>query len=160
VATHLLIPQVEHSIRVLLANAGVITSSLATGGIQNEYNLNQTLVDEKFAGPLTKILGEDLVFDLRGLLIEHGGSNLRNRVAHGLLDDGEFDSAVAVYLWWLVLRLCCLPIISEIAQPGQALQDDTDPATPVVPDVDQDVSDTADTDQVDAEHEPQEEPTG
>ena len=32
-----------------------------------------------------KLLGEDLVFDLQGLLVERFGVNLRNRMAHGLM---------------------------------------------------------------------------
>ena len=65
------------------------------------------------------ILGEDLQFDLITLLLqseEDGGENLRNHVAHGLLndtayfqEDGRFYSMMQkqiLYLWWLVLKLC------------------------------------------------------
>jgi len=55
-----------------------------------------------------------MVFDLRGLLIERYGSNLRNDMAHGLLDYEAFYSGPAIYFWWLTLRLCCTPVIAAI----------------------------------------------
>ena len=32
-------------------------------------------------------------------------------MAHGLINDSEFLSPIMSYLWWLTLRLCCLPIL-------------------------------------------------
>jgi len=58
---------------------------------------------------LVKLFGADLVFDLRGLLIEPLGGKLRHAMAHGLLDADAFSSAQAAYLWWLALHLYCLP---------------------------------------------------
>ena len=110
-ATHFLIPQIENSVRYLLEASGVISSGLDDDGIQDERDLNRTLRLPEFADPLRGMMGEDFVFDLRGLLIERYGSNLRNDMAHGLLDYASFSSASCIYLWWLVLRLCCTPII-------------------------------------------------
>jgi hypothetical protein len=105
VSTHLLIPQIEHSIRLALEARGAITSEYDREFRQNEYDLNTTLRMEE----LRPVFGdEDLIFDLCGLLIEHHGSNLRNEMAHGLLDDGQFHSEAAIYLWGLSLRLCLL----------------------------------------------------
>lgn len=102
-STHLLIPQLENSIRYILSNNGTITSSLNQSGIQNEHGLNTTLINKK----LTEFIPEDIVFDLRGLLIERCGSNLRHRMAHGLIDFQEYESSLEVkYLWWLTLNLC------------------------------------------------------
>ncbi|WP_170943250.1 DUF4209 domain-containing protein [Methanosarcina spelaei] len=102
-STHLLIPQLENSIRYVLNSNGIITSSLDISGIQNEHGLNNTLIKEK----LTEFIPEDIVFDLRGLLIERCGSNLRHRMAHGLIDFQEYESSLEVkYLWWLTLNLC------------------------------------------------------
>lgn len=110
VATHLLVPQLENSIRTLLARAGAITSGLTSEGIQNEQSLNDLLVMPE----LTQILDADTVFDLQGLLVERHGSNLRNLVAHGLLNQGAFNTGPVVYLWWLALRLCCIPVLQGI----------------------------------------------
>jgi Domain of unknown function (DUF4209) len=106
-STHILIPQVENSIRYLLWRRGIITSGLDDSGIQNEYNLNSTLYHPE----LGSIFDENTLFDLKCLLVERSGSNLRNRMAHGLISDNEFSSPLMSYLWWFTLRLCCLPIL-------------------------------------------------
>ena len=113
-AAHLLVPQVENSVRYILEQRGVITSGLDDEGIQDERDLNRTLRLPEFAEPLKEVLGEDLLFDLRGLLIERYGSNLRNDLAHGLLDYYALFTPPCVYLWWLTLRLCCIPVITSL----------------------------------------------
>ena len=106
-ATHILIPQIENSVRYILSNRGAITSGIdnKNNGIQKEDNLNSTLYPSKYP-QITSIFDEDTLFDLQGLLIEHSGSNLRNRMAHGLISDDDFSSSTFSYLWWLTLRLC------------------------------------------------------
>ena len=112
VAAHILIPQIEHSLRYVLQQHGVLTSSLDQEGIQDERNLNTTL----YLPEATEIFGEDLIFDLKGLLVERFGSNLRNRMAHGLLDHAAFYTPQVAYLWWLTLRICCLPLIARMQE--------------------------------------------
>jgi hypothetical protein len=109
-STHILIPQIENSVRYLLAKQGVITSGLDRG-IQKEHFLTSTLYPTNYP-EIATIFDEDTLFDLQGLLVEHSGSNLRNRMAHGLIDDREFGEPIMCYLWWLTLRLCCLPILN------------------------------------------------
>ncbi|NET43525.1 DUF4209 domain-containing protein [Okeania sp. SIO2B3] len=104
-STHILIPQIENAIRYLLWKQSALPSSYEDKGIQNEYNLNKIL----YLPEMADIFDEDTLFDLRGLLVEHSGSNLRNRMTHGLLDDEDFLSPLMSYLWWVTLRLCCLP---------------------------------------------------
>lgn len=103
-ATHLLVPQLENSIRHVLSRSGVIVSKLDGYGIQEEKDLGALLREPK----LEELLGEELVFDLQGLLVERFGTNLRNRIAHGLMGDDEFSSASTLYLWWLVFRICMI----------------------------------------------------
>lgn len=120
VSAHLLIPQIEHSVRYVLMQNGHIPSHLDMSGIQDEYGLNATLHWDK----TETILGEDNVFDLQSLLISRFGSNLRNRVAHGLVEERAFYTHDIVYLWWLTLRLCCWPLIVQTMQKGE---EDIDP---------------------------------
>ncbi len=61
---------------------------------------------EEHQAELADILGENLVFDLEGLLVQRFGSNLRNEVSHGLLNIDRFGPGPASYLWWLALKLC------------------------------------------------------
>jgi len=59
------------------------------------------------------------------LLVEHYGSNLRNLMAHGLLNHDAFYSRPIVYLWWLVLRLCCIPIIAGMRHDDQEMENES-----------------------------------
>jgi len=118
-STHLLMPQIENSLRYILKNHGCIVSNLTDQQVQDEYSLNKML-QETHTNELEEILGKDIVFDLQGLLIERFGTNLRNEMAHGLLDTMVFGSPEVLYLWWLTLRLCVLPLCRQPSnQPPQ-----------------------------------------
>lgn len=115
VAAHLLIPQVESSIRHLLTHYAhePRTSKLKDDFTQPERDLNELLYDED----VEKVLGPDLVFTLRGLLIEPGfGANLRNNVAHGLMSTDRFVEADAIYAWWVIWRICMMPTLARLQQ--------------------------------------------
>ncbi len=103
----MLIPQIENSMRYILRRKGVITSGIDSSGIQDEHSLNETL----FTTELNEVFGDDIIFDLQGLLVERFGVNLRNRMAHGLMDHTSFFSIHASYMWAITLRLCCWPLI-------------------------------------------------
>ncbi|MCH8486854.1 MAG: DUF4209 domain-containing protein [Candidatus Cyclonatronum sp.] len=107
ISAHLLIPQIENSLRVILQRMGVITTGLdSSNRRQNEQSLNVTLYD--YQPHLEKIFGEDIIFELQNLLVEPLGANLRNEIMHGLVSDGNFYSYPVIYLWWLTLHLCCI----------------------------------------------------
>ena len=125
-AVHLLIPQLEESVRYILFHLGVITSGLDDDGIQDELNLNKMLSASEYSGPLATFLGEDFVFDMRGLLVERFGANLRNDMAHGLLDHDSFYSASGCHLWWLALRLYSLPVLAKLRREGQTEKANTE----------------------------------
>jgi Domain of unknown function (DUF4209) len=106
IAAHLLVPQIEESIRHVLKRAGHVTSKLDSKLIQ-EQRLLGTLLEM----PETiEIFGRDQVFELRGLLCEKAGHDLRNRVAHGFLKYTECWSSEVINVWWLVIRFLCFPI--------------------------------------------------
>lgn len=101
-ATHLLIPQLEESLRHFLRQRGVETSTMDASGVQAERDINILLGLPE----VQTILGPDMLFDLRGILIDRFGLNLRNNLAHGLIDGEAFYQPAVAYLWWLILRLC------------------------------------------------------
>jgi len=109
-ACHLLVPQVEHSIRRALNDIDVITTSLGQDGVQDEIDLRRLLEKPE----ATLLFGEGMVFELRELLVERFGSNYRNLLAHGLLNSWEVEGSRAEYVWWLALRFYCLPILNAI----------------------------------------------
>ena len=100
-ALHLLTPQIEHMVRHHLKVRQVTTTSLNPEGIETENGLS-TLVEL----PETKeVFGEDLAFELKALFCSPYGANLRNEVAHGLIEEAGCFSAHSVYAWWLGLKL-------------------------------------------------------
>lgn len=100
-ALHLLVPQIEHLVRVHLKQAGVKTTNLDKDGIQNENGMS-TLMD---LPETEQVFGKDLAFELKSLFCDAFGPNLRNELAHGLLDEDACHSPFAIYAWWLALRL-------------------------------------------------------
>jgi hypothetical protein len=79
----------------------VQTTTLGKDGIENEVGLS-SLIDE---AEVKAILGDGDAFELRALFCSALGPNLRNQVAHGLLNQVECNTSVAAYAWWWVLRL-------------------------------------------------------
>jgi hypothetical protein len=128
-ATHIAIPQIEHAVRILLNRRGVITTGLSDNGLQEENSLGTLL--EKIE--LAEILGEDRVFDMKSLLTERDGANLRNRAAHGLIGHGEFYDEAAKYLWWLTLHFCFLPAIATMAAAEETEPNDAEDTSDEAP---------------------------
>lgn len=118
-ATHFLIPQLEESIRNVIQLREGITSTLKLD-IQKERDINTLLWDAE----AEEAFGLDILFDLRGILIERFGHNLRNDMAHGLLDEDRFYSVPSVYLWWLTIMLCWRGHCIAIAVQEQQQQED------------------------------------
>ena len=100
-ALHLLIPQIEHMVRFHLKNAGAITTNIDKDGIQNENGMS-TLMDLPEA---EQVLGKNLAFEFKSLFCDAFGPNLRNELAHGLLNEEGCNTPFAIYAWWLALGL-------------------------------------------------------
>ena len=98
---HLLAPQIEHMVRFHLKAAGVTTTQLTQDGIETENSLNALI----YLPEALAIFKEDLTYEIKALFCEPMGPNLRNNIAHGLLDDQQCHSVYAVYAWWLTLKL-------------------------------------------------------
>lgn len=106
ISASLLCPQIENSLRFLLEKKGIIARTVNQDGTESYWTLDRLLDDETIG----VILGERMVFELKGHLKEEGwGYNLRHQIAHGFMAYDEFLSAETISLWWLVLRLCIHP---------------------------------------------------
>ena len=104
-AVHVLVPQVEHMVRVPLKEAGGKTTVLDSRGIEQEVGLSTLMEDPK----ADQVLGPNMAWEIRALLCDPVGPNMRNEIAHGLVDDGIGTSVFSCYTWWLVLRLVATP---------------------------------------------------
>ncbi len=91
-AIHVLVPQIEHALRVLLSRLLRAT---------NLYNPKTEAYQEKDLGgiladdAMKKLLGEDFSRYLRALLTDQRGWNLRNRLSHGLYSAHFFGRQTA-----------------------------------------------------------------
>lgn len=110
-ALHLLIPQLENSLRQVLKERGENTIVVNRKGFDEERDLDDLLRLAK----TKELFGEDLCFSLRALLLHRFGPNLRNLLSHGLLDPAAASSAQGIYVWWLTLQLCYAPLLAEAA---------------------------------------------
>ena len=100
-AIHLLAPQIEHAVRFPLKLRDVTTTALNGEGIETENGLS-SLID---IPQVREIFGDDTTFEIKALFCSPYGANLRNNVAHGLLNDSHCYSAHSVYAWWFALKL-------------------------------------------------------
>lgn len=106
-AVSILVPQAEQLLRHRLKEAGEHTLFIdPVTGTETEKGLSALVV----MNAARDILGPDLQLEMRALLVEQEGANLRNEIAHGLLTDGAAWSAEAVYAWWLLLRVVVVPL--------------------------------------------------
>ena len=103
-ASHLVALQIENSLRCFFQAHGVEISNLMFGGLQPAKMLGKLLNLQE----AKDLLGAEVVFELRGHLIEKSGFDLRNRIAHGFVSEEECTSVAALSLWWLFLRLCLM----------------------------------------------------
>lgn len=118
VAIHILIPQLENGLRVFIEE--VLGKPMVNHGDDGTQAVS--LFKRVLNHPdLAKVLGEDLLFDLQGLLIMQESTNLRNTMSHGMLTDRDIGSD-AMYAWWLCLRICMMLVPSpqqlQVEAPG------------------------------------------
>lgn len=106
-AISVLAPQLEQVVRVKLKRNGVYTLFVDEHGVESEKSLN-VLLDMT---ETEDIFGAGMVMEMKAMLVAQGGPNLRNDVAHGLLDDKSAWSYSALYMWWFCLRLVVWPVI-------------------------------------------------
>ena len=100
-AMHILIPQTEHMIRTIAKELGGSITRFTKEGFEEDKSLGEVFkIPELIEG-----YDERLFFLLRGMMIEGAGSNLRNKVAHGLLEEDEATSEVCYYFVGLVIKI-------------------------------------------------------
>lgn len=119
-AVAVLVPQVEHMVRVMLKSRGAHTLFVDENGVESEKGL-ATLLDMPEA---PEALGAGIVIEFKALLVHKGAANLRNDIAHGLLDDAAAWSIEAIYVWWSCLRMVVVPLWN-MTTPADDVEDAT-----------------------------------
>ncbi len=93
VCCHLLIPQFEAMIRMLIAlNGGEVLRQGADPAAGNEYLSLDSLLDSEVA---KEYLKEDMITYFKVLFVSQPGWNLRNLFCHGLLTADSFNSTMS-----------------------------------------------------------------
>lgn len=108
-ALHTLVPQLENSLRHVLRMHGYDVTKLNEDMTQQDLTLSALL--DRMRPELEKIFGAPVITDIDNLFNSTGGPNLRNRVAHGSIPDGLPFGNDSVYACWLILQICCIPIL-------------------------------------------------
>ena len=88
---HVLVPQIEHSLRRLLALLGEPIGKAGRNGTMQVKNLNDILRE----AAILNCLGEDLQMYLLTFLADARGQNMRNRITHGLAPLAQIDVQAA-----------------------------------------------------------------
>ncbi|MFC1945582.1 DUF4209 domain-containing protein [Chloroflexota bacterium] len=108
-AVHLLIPQIENALRVLLEISGGSVLKPARGG-----GFYYKLLDDLLREPLiVQVFREDIVFYFRSLLVDQRGWNLRHSVCHGHVGDSGFTSSMSDRIIHVLL---CLALVRKKEQ--------------------------------------------
>jgi hypothetical protein len=108
-AGHLLLPQIENSLRHILQLSGRDAAKMEEDGIEGDRPLNILL--GYFRADLEAILGVDLVWELDALLNFRPGPALRHNLAHGKMGWNAFFADEAVSACWLAYLLTVMPIL-------------------------------------------------
>ena len=100
-ALHILAPQTENIFRNIANGVGGLTSTLESDGTSKEKVLSSI-----FDLPeLLECYDNDILFFFKGMLNEQAGANIRNRIAHGLIDPQGANSGASIYFICAVIKL-------------------------------------------------------
>lgn len=98
-----LVVKIEGIIRDICKFGGIITSKNDRNDkkIKKEKDINELLHEDK----LKELLGDDDILFLKILLTERSGYNLRNKIAHSLIESNDYDIHNVHMLLLAILRL-------------------------------------------------------
>lgn len=100
-----LAPKVENIIRNLAEMCGdLMTYYDLKEEVQQKKVLSQVFLGEK----LNECIEENILFTFDGLLQQKAGSNIRNRIGHGLNTEVECSTGDCIYFVMIVLKFCAL----------------------------------------------------
>ncbi|EHZ2646397.1 DUF4209 domain-containing protein [Vibrio parahaemolyticus] len=105
-ACHLLIPQIENSLRYLARQRGEEPSTLHGDGSQERSGIKALLGHQAIADTL----GSDIASNLQVILLDKIYGDLRNQLSHGYVPASNYWGTAPKYLWWLILHILMLPL--------------------------------------------------
>ena len=103
-ALHILAPQAEHLFRTLAKEVGALTVTLEADGTSKEKTLTAIFNLQE----LLESYDNDILFVFKGLLNEEAGANIRNEIAHGLLEETRSGTGVCLFFDAAMIKLLLL----------------------------------------------------
>lgn len=100
-AMHILAPQVENLFRELAKNCGGSITTIDKNGIE-QVKLLKSIFE---TSELLECYNSDILFLFRSLLIEIACGNIRNDIAHGLLDEDDIGRSEYSYFFGALIKL-------------------------------------------------------
>lgn len=100
-AMHILAPQVENLFRELAKNCGGSITTIDKNGI-GQVKLLKSIFETT---ELIECYNPDILFLFRALLIECACGNIRNDIAHGLLDEADIKRSEYSYFFGALIKL-------------------------------------------------------
>lgn len=125
-AIHILAPQTENLFRNIATEVGGLTVTLENDGSSMEKVLSSI-----FSLPeMLDSYDNDILFTFRGLLNEQAGANIRNEVAHGIIEEAACSSGVCLYFGAAVIKLLTYTSTScyKIFKNSEKLKDFKEPS--------------------------------
>ncbi|HIF9372808.1 TPA: DUF4209 domain-containing protein [Photobacterium damselae] len=104
-ACHLLVPQIENSLRYLARQKGEEPSTLHGDGSQERNGIKALLGHQA----IIDTLGADLTTNLQVVLLDKVYGDLRNQLSHGYVPASTYWGTAPKFLWWLVLHIVMIP---------------------------------------------------
>jgi len=119
-AIHILAPQTENLFRNIAKEVGGLTVTLENDGSSKEKVLSSI-----FDLPeLIDCYDNDILFLFKSLLNEQAGANIRNKTAHGIMNESNGNGGVCIYFICAVIKLLVMssPKCGEITMNSEALK--------------------------------------
>jgi len=110
-AVHLLVPQLEPSLRYVLRLAG--HDPAIEFDDMTEENVGLTALLGRLRPQLEECIPAEVMLEVELLFHHRPGSALRHAVSHGLLGTGGSFSIDAIYACWLLYQLTCAPLLAD-----------------------------------------------
>ena len=108
-ACHLLVPQIENSLRSILEYYGKEPTTLYEDDTQERDALKKLLNNSIIQENLTLKISENL----RILLLDKVYGDHRNQISHGYMPSNYYYNVPSIYLWWLILHILMIVNYSE-----------------------------------------------
>ncbi|MEL0615644.1 DUF4209 domain-containing protein [Cobetia marina] len=122
---HLLIPQIENSLRYIARQQGYEPTTLHGDGSQERRGIKLLLENQS----VINALGFDLTTNLQIILLDKVYGDLRNQLSHGYIPASSYYGDSPKYLWWLILHIIMRPCAKhwiEVYRQDNSLDDEAE----------------------------------